>query len=94
MLVLNIFLISRYLLNSSLQSLYLLSKVTSVNNNYLKIKLKMKMHKICMKTYRFIMLEDVLFSKNCHQLLDDSLRIFFEIKKECFESFKWRVVGC
>lgn len=55
MLVLNIFLISRYLLNSSLQSLYLLSKVTSVNNNYLKIKLKMKMHKICMKTYRFIM---------------------------------------
>lgn len=56
MLVLNIFLISRYLLNSSLQSLYLLSKVTSVNNNYLKIKLKMKMHKICMKTYRFIML--------------------------------------
>lgn len=48
----------------------------------------MKMHKICIKTYRFIMLRiliynvDVLFSKNCHQVFDDSLRIFFEVKKD------------
>lgn len=26
--------------------------------------------------------KDVLFSKNCHQLLDENLRIFFEFKKD------------
>lgn len=38
--------------------------------------------------------KDVLFLKNCHQLLDESLRVFFEFKKDILKCGVTLVVNC